>query len=518
MACALTLSMLFASSAAARAEAARAGAAGTEPGSADTEVCSGRFLAYSSDGKVTKDQHLAGRKQAEDRAFLDLAQQAFASGKYYERIEVERNVNGDSSHPDMEGFDEDIRLVQAGREYYSVNDLLHGGTYKSDGDNHTLTVWYCLAADRFAAARAELRRERDADVARMRARLGALEQGLARDELDWAAQEMSALLGEMTSRVMETETYTSPLTGEEKTFRGWLAQWRSETQRGTDYAMQIVEEAARKVKDGHLTAAEGLLDDAVRADPTNPRVRQIRLHIEDLRAQRAALLKGAADKAAVGKIAGARSDLDAAGRIDVDDPKPLGAAGLVIESKSREFQSYNPRVTGAFYLSFWGLGADVDGSAVAYESATNNSANPDPLLTLGLSCRVRLGRYGLFVGSGGYGFSKFRADSGGSNGDGDYKYDEVLAGFGVRTIRTARRHASFVALGGVTHEHASMDASVPGLESSDSRNGGFASLAVEWRRLSIYVQQGFGFDDEGGSGRSLVKWHDGTQLGLAFIF
>lgn len=507
------LPMLLASGA-----AARAAATDTAPRTVEAEVCSGRFLAYSSDKRVSKDQRLAGRAQAENQAFLDLAHQAFASGTYFERIEVERNVKGDSSHPDAGGFDEDLRLVQAGREYYGVNDLLHGGTYKTEGDNHTLTVWYCLPADRFATAQAELRRARQADVTRMRARLGALEQGLARDEMDWAAQEMSALLGEMTSRVMETETYTSPLTGEEKTFRGWLARWRSEVQRGTDYAMQIIEEAARKVKEGHLAAAGELLDDAVKADATNPRARQLRLHIDDLRAERGVLLQGAAHKAAVGKIAAARGDLEEAGRIDVDDPGPVREARQAVELKSRDFQFHNPRVAGTLSLALWDLGADLDGSAAAYESATGIDADPDPLVTLGLGCRVRLGRYGLFEGSGGYGFSHFGAASGGSTGSGDFKYDELLAGFGVRTIRTARRHTSFVALGGVTHEHASIDVSAPGLASSDSRNGGFAKLAVEWKALSVYIQQGIGFGGEGGSGSSLVTWHNGTQLGLAFVF
>jgi hypothetical protein len=510
MACALVLPMLIASPAAARADSTGAAPAGATPTGAEAEVCSGRFLAYSADRKVPKDQRLAGRERAENRAFLDLAQQAFASGAYHERIEVERHIEGDSTHPDSEGFDEDIRLVQAGRKYYGVNDRLLGGTYHDEGDDRTLTVWYCLPADRFATAQTELRRARDADVARMRERLAALEQGLARDELDWAAQEMSALLGETTARVMETETYTSPLTGQEKTFRGWLAEWRTEIQRGTDYAMQIIEEAGRKVKEGHLAVADGLLDDAVKADPTNPRARQIRLHIEDLRVERSVLLQGAVDKARVGKIAAARSDLEEAGRMDVDDPRPLLLATQAVETKATEFLFHNPRVAGDVYLTVPGLGADVDGSASAYESATGNDASPDPLLTIGLSCRVRLGRLGLFVGSGGYGFSDF--------GDGRYKYDELLAGFGVRTIRTARRHASFVALGGFTREHASIDVSVPGLDSSASKNGGFARAAVEWRHFSIGVQQGFGFGGDGGSGGSLIKWHDGTQLGLAFIF
>jgi hypothetical protein len=506
--------LLFLSSAAAAGTAPAA----SQPAGADAEVCSGRFLAYSAERKVPKDQRLSGREKAENRAFLDLAQQAFASGAYHERIEVERRVEGNSTHPDDEGFDEDIRLVQAGRKYYGVNDRLLGGTYHDEGDDRTLTVWYCLPADRFATARTELRRAREYDVARMRGRLAGLEQGVARDELDGAARELSALLGETAARVMETETYTSPLTGEEKTFRGWLAEWRTEIQRGTDYAMQIIEEAGRKVKEGHLAVADGLLDDAMKADPTNPRARQLHLHIADLRVERSVLLAGAVDKARIGKIAAARRDLEEAGRIDVDDPRPLLVATQAVQSKATEFLFHNPRVAGDVYLALPGLGADIDGSASAYESATGQGANPNPLVTLGLSCRVRLGRLGLFVGSGGYVFSDFKASSAGSSGDGSYKYDELLAGFGVRTIRTARRHASFVALGGFTREHASLDVSVPGLDSSASRNGGFARLAVEWRYFSIGVQQGFGFGGDGDSGGSLIKWHDGTQLGLAFIF
>lgn len=492
--------------------------AGAAPAQGAEEVCSSRFVAYQADAKVPKKERLSGRDRAEERAFLDLAQQAFASGIYHERMEVERQVHGDSDHPDDRGFDEEVRLVQAGRKYYGVNELLHGGAYHDAGDDRALTVWYCLPAERFASARTELLRARAADVARVRDRLAGLEQGLARDELDWAAGEMSALLGEVQARVMETETYTSPLTGAEKTFRGWLSQWRSEIQRGTDYAMQLLEEANGQVKEGHLKAAGGLLDEAERADPTNPRARQIRLQIEEVRARRAALLKSAVDKAAVGTIAGARSDLDEAGRIDADDQAPLLAARETVERRSRQFLAHNPRLAGDVSLTFGGLGADVDGSSDAYESATGNAAHPDLLLTLGLGLRVRLGRYGMFLGSGGYGYSGFGADAGGSSGGGSYRYDELTAGLGFRTIRTERRRAGFVALGGVTREHVSIDVDAPGFETSDARRGGFARFAFEWRRFSIFAQHGFGFGGGQDSGSSLVRWHDGTQFGLAFIY
>jgi hypothetical protein len=484
----------------------------------ETDVCSSRFIAYEGDTKVPKGQRLAGRERAEDRAFLDLAQQAFAAGTYHERIEVERKVAGDSAHPADWEFDEDIRLVQAGRKYYGVNELLHGGTYHSDGDSSTLSVWYCLPADQFGRARDELRRERAADVGRIRARLGKLEMRVTRDELDWATEEMSALLGEIQSRVMEIETYTSPLTGEEKSFRGWLAQWRAEVQRGTDYAMQLIEEAGRKIREGHLSIADGLVDEAVKADPTNPRARQVRLEIEDRRAERTRLLGEAVDEASVGKFASAQKDLDQAEQIDVDDPARLHTAARNVESRKTEYLYNNPRVRGDFYLTLGGLGADVDGSSEAYESATSGISNPNILTTLGLTCRVRLGRYGLFLGSGGYGFSDFSADPSGVGGDSFYHYGELIGGLGIRTIRTARHPVSFVALGGVTREYVSIDVSAPGLESSDSRTGQFARLAVEWKMLSMYVQQAFGFTDPGDPRDSLVRWHDGTQFGIAIVF
>lgn len=484
----------------------------------EAEVCSSRFLAYEGDAKVPKGQRLAGRERAEDRAFLDLAQQAFATGSYHERIEVERQVVGDSARPADWIFDEDIRLVQAGRKYYGVNDLLHGGTYHSDGDNIRLSIWYCLPAERFDKAREELRRERAEDVGRIRGRLGELEMRVTRDELAWATEEMSSLLGEIQSRVMETEIYTSPLTGEEKSFRGWLAQWRAEVQRRSDYAMQLIEEASRKVKEGHLSIADGLLDEAVEADPTNPRARQVRLQIEDRRTERSRLLKEALDKAAVGKFSAAKKDLERAEQIDADDPARLHAATRAVESRKTEYLYNNPRVRGDFYLALGGLGADVGGASEAYETATAGITYPNILTTLGLSCRVRLGRYGLFVGSGGYGFSNFTGNAAASGSDGFYHYAEVLAGLGIRTIRTESRPVSFVALGGVTQEYVSIDVNAPGLESSDSRAGTFARLAVEWKVFTLYVQQAFGFTDPGDPEDSLVRWHNGTQFGMAIIF
>ncbi len=483
----------------------------------EPEVCSSRFTAYGGDTKLPKGQRLAERERAEERAFLELAQQAFATGSYHERVEIERRVTGDSAHPDDWAFDEDTRLVQAGRKYYGVNELLHGGTYHREGDDSTLSVWYCLPAERFEAARAALRRERDADVARIRARLRGLEQGVTRDELAWATEEMSSLLGEVQSRVMETETYVSPLTGEEKTFRGWLTQWRSEVQRGSDYAMQIIEEASRKVKEGHLSVADGLLDEAVDADPTNPRARQVRLEIEDRRKERAALMKSAIDKAAVGKFAAAQRDLDRAEQIDADDARRLHAAAQEVQSRKTEFFFNNPRARGDVYVAFGGLGADVGGASQAYESATADFANPTTLTTVGLSCRVRLGRYGQFIGSGGLGFSDFTGAADNS-ADNIYHYGELLAGVGLRTIRTSKQSVSFVALGGVTREFVSIDVSAPGLDSSDARTGSFARIGAEWKVFSFYLQQGFGFTDPGDPEESLVRWHNGTQFAVAVSY
>ena len=498
--------------------AAAAAAPAAEPDAEPAEVCSSKFVAFEGEKKVPKRQRLAARERAEDRAFLDLAQQAFAAGSYREQMEIERQVRGDSDRPDDGVYDEDIRLVQAGRRHYGVNDLLHGGTYHSEGDSSRLSVWYCLPAGRFATARADLRRERAEDVRRIASRMGELESAVARDELAWAAEEMSSLLGEIQSRVMETETYTSPLTGEEKSFRGWLAQWRSEVQRGTDYAMQLIEEASRKVKDGHLSVAEGLLDEAVEADPTNPRARQVRMQIEDRRAERAALLKSALDKAAVGRFAAAQSDLEKAEQIDADEARRLQVARRAVEDKKAEYLADNPRVSGDFYVAFGGLGADVDGASATYEATTAGVSNPNVLTTLGLSCRVGLGRHGLFMASAGYGFSSFSETAVGSTDASYYHYGELLGGLGFRTIRTARRPVRFVALGGVTQEFVSIDVSAPGLESSDSRGGKFARLAVEWRMFSVYLQQGFGFADQGDPEGSLVRWHDGTQFGLAIVF
>lgn len=495
------------------------GAPGTEAGGSEAPgICSSRFLAYEGVENLPKGKRLAARERAEERAFLDLAQQAFATGSYQRRIEVERRVRGESAGRKDWTFDEDIRLVEAGRKYYGVNEQLHGGTWHSDGEDGTLTVWYCLPAARFDAARAALLREREADVGRIRARLAELERGVTRDELAWATGEMSSLLGDIQSRVMETEPYTSPLTGEEKSFRGWLAQWRSEIQRGSDYAMQLIEEASRKVKEGHLSIAESLLDDAVEADPTNPRARQVRLEIDDRRAEWALLLKSALDKATVGKFAAAQRDLERAGQIDADDAVRLRSTTREVEGRKTEYLHNNPRLRGDVYLALGGLGADVGGASDAWESATAGIANPSVLTTVGLSCRVRLGRIGQWIASGGYGFSDFVGDAGEPAGDSVYHYGELLTGLGIRTIRTASRPVSFVALGGITREFVTIDVSAPGMESSDARTGSFARIGAEWGIFTFYVQQGFGFSDPDDPEESLVRWHNGTQFAIAFVF
>jgi hypothetical protein len=272
------------------------------------------------------------------------------------------------------------------------------------------------------------------------------------------------------------------------------------------------------VKEGHLSIADGLLDEAVESDPTNPRARQVRLQIEDRRTERAVLLKEALDKAALGKFSAAQRDLDRAEQIDADDPARLHAATRAVERKKTEYLHNNPRVRGDFYLTLGSLGADVGGASEAYDTATAGITDPNVLTTLGLSCRVRLGRYGLFVGSGGYGFSNFTGTAAVSDGDGFYHYAELLAGLGIRTTRTEKRPVSFSALGGLTQEYVSIDVNAPGLEASDSRAGAFARLAVEWKVFTLYVQQAFGFTDPGDHEDSLVRWHNGTQFGIAIIF
>ena len=126
----------------------------------------------------------------------------------------------------------------------------------------------------------------------------------------------------------------------------------------------------------------------------------------------------------------------------------------------------------------------------------------------------------VFQPSAGYGFSSFQSSQpGNSQGDLFLSVAQVTAGFGLRTVRTAKRKVSVQVLGGLAWESVWSHAPTPdGFRDSDARLGYFARLGLRWGVTTLYVEQGFGFGRGDPAPDSLIAWDNRTQFGLAFMF
>ena len=281
-------------------------------------------------------------------------------------------------------------------------------------------------------------------------------------------------------------------------------------------ADSLAAEAQRWIDTGHLQRAIHVLEQALEIDSAHARALELRELAKQRYFERAGLLLQATELATVGRFVAADRKLQEAERIDSDHEGSLEMARDFIEVQRKEYYVHNPRYGFPMHIGLGSLGVDEDFIESRVDSVNPFDIGSSTPINIGLGWKYNF-RHHLFIDlGGGYGFS--RNDESPSREKDLVEFWQLTAGAGVRTIRTARKKYEFRISGGIGWETAKTNLTGDsGLDASDSQPGGFVRFGVGWKKLSLYLQRGVGFDEDP-SPDSAIGWSNRSQFGIGYSF
>jgi len=474
----------------------------------ETEICSGSVVVW--DHKVRKAEREALKIEAKTRAFQDLATQASVRAAF---VSTDRKA---SWWNDAEGgtFHERFLSLTTSRSAVTITELMHGGDYRYNGNKKRMGVRYCLSRSRFQRARSEIQEEWNRIEAQLRDRFEDLERAIRANDLQYASELFPALKSDVSDLVMDREEYTSVFNGKSNTFKAWLELWSGQVRSERAYAGYCVNQARTLIDEARLEKAQSFVYEAIKTDRHNVPALELDRTIDRRWDERARVLQTAVSAASVGRERKANRQLNLARSIDREEAVNYGDVRTRVDGMLASFKEDNPRWSVGIDTAYGTLGANSKATFDRYAGKGIYDVRVSNPLMLGLTGRVRIGRFLQTWASGSYGTSQA---SFGSWSEGFMSTSNFRLGVGYRTIRNARRKMSFQIGGGFVQESAKIKPHVSGLDKqSDGRQGYFARLAVEGRNLSFWVEHGFGFDDV--SEPSPIVWSDSWMVGFLWSF
>ena len=473
--------------------------------------------AFSTKTKKAQRERLI--LEAREQAIQELAKQAWSVAVGSEIERRYRRVTGRSGDPGSQRFIEDIAIQENLFFSYDVPDLLRDGNHAVNREGKKrATVRYCVSDRVFEEARRHLREKRRQAVENMRERFADIERRIRDRDLGVAARSLATAKIEVQSQVMQYEDYRSRIDNRNQSFYAWLSEWTEEAAAGRDYAAYLTAKANERIDEGHLTQASQYLDQALAADPQLVAAHLKKDEIERIRRDRTRLLRRAVDLAEVGRFSAAKGKVKDAEHLDSDERVSLENTQTTIQGLKAQYRVYNPRASIALYLGVGSLAADTGAIKDRLNMVTTDQVNGSIPISFGLDLNARIGRHFVYSLSGSFGFSSDDSDSGQTDTE-MFDLLQAATGFGVRTVRKEKRKFVFKAIGGIAFEQVSLN--IPSgtvFEDSDSQTGAFVRLAMEWPSVMLFVQHGFGFENDEETVDSLIVWSDNLQVGIGFIF
>jgi len=404
------------------------------------------------------------------------------------------------------------------RGRYRVDELLAGGTYEFGEDDSDMRVEYCVTRDIYRNAIGEIKRLRQETIEQLRLSFAHVEQLVRDRNYDAASPVLTELDLKVVSEVLEQTPYTSAAEDRTRSFYVWLLEWSDLVPRGPEYTRIMTARAEELLGDGHLESADRYVSEALKADPGYSPAMSLRFRIQELRVERAALLREAKELASRGRFARAEKRLEQARRIGGDDPLGLEEAAEEIVTHRAAFLEYNPPHAVMVYGGFGTLGVDTSAVEDRVEDASEIKVGGDPPLNFGLGGNLGIGRNGLLAVTGSYGFAEDTVNSAVSSSLGLYETVQLTAGIGFRTLRSPKRSVGIQVTGGVVWEWAEADTlvRVPD-DKSDSQAALFFRIGLQFKTAMIFLQHGVGFSDSDPAD-TLIGWSDSFQLGAGASF
>lgn len=404
------------------------------------------------------------------------------------------------------------------RARYQVDELLVGGTYEFGEDDRDSRVEYCVTRDVYRNAIDEIRRRRQETIEELRLGFAHVEQLVREENYDAAAPELTELDLRVVSEVLEQTPYRSVVQDRTRSFYVWLLEWSDVVPRGPEYPRIMTARAEDLVGAGHLESADRYVSEALKADPEYPPALALRTRIQDLRVERAALLRNAKELASQGRFRRAERDLDQARQIGSDDPLGVEEAAEEIVAQRATFYEHNPRHGVVFFGGFGTLGVDTSSVDQRVTEASNIKVGGDAPLSFGLGGHLSMGRNGLVVFTGSWGVAQDSVNSGISGTAVLYETAQVTAGVGLRTLRSPKRAMSIQVVVGTALEWADANPLVRvSDDTSDSQVAMFIRVGAQFKTAVVFLQHGFGFSDTDPDS-TLIGWSNNFEFGAGVSF
>jgi tetratricopeptide (TPR) repeat protein len=402
------------------------------------------------------------------------------------------------------------------RARYEINERIAGGRYYSTGTKHQKQVGYCLPSKAYRKIRDELREERSAVVNSLRTRFEGLETLIELGDMEAASLEHAALRVDVVTEAVELATYHSERRDRTRAFHVWLLEWSDVVPKGPELVRDLTARAAQLMEQGLLGEADRYVSEALEIDRSNEEARRLRIEIQERRNTQAELAWEAQDLAADGHYRAAESKLDEARAIGKDDAELLEDAANAIDGVHAADLAYNPQRRVLIFASFGAMGVDTDRIEQKVAEDAGLYVDASSPLSIGGGANFRVGRLFQVGFTGSFGFSEATNFRVGRNAQSLYDLLQFTASAGLATRRGPKRSFSYQVTGGVVWERVDGDSLfVDTLDDAASQTGLFVRFAAEREHLTLFIQHGFGFEDEPGS---VVSWDNKTQFGIGGVF
>jgi len=464
---------------------------------ARNEICAG-VQAYSF--KLDRGERRIREEEAKQEAFDKLARRLWAE-----------------SFPDNPRASTDAdRTYALLRNTYRPGELLADGVWEATGDKNEKEIEYCVEADVFAKAKTAIRQQREETVEVLRKEFSNLERMIRDGWYEAASRALTELDMRVVGEALERASYHSTFDDRSRSFYVWLLEWGDVVVKGPEFVEAMTSRARELIETGHVDAADRYLAEALRADRDDPRAQELRFWIQELRIERAALLRKAEELAAAARFPAAERKLDEAEVLSSDAPLLLEDAARTVAGYRAAFLEYNRPVRGEVYAAFGSLGVDTNEVERRVSDATGLPISATTPLSIGGGATFAVGRNLTAGVTGGFGFSQDEFHLRRGNTVTLYDMAQLTGSIGYRTIRSVTKDYRFNVNGGVVWEWAKAEPLLPTpLDDSDSQLGFFVRFSMEWKNTLVFFQHGFGFD---ANTDSLIGFSNSLQMGIGGVF
>jgi hypothetical protein len=384
------------------------------------------------------------------------------------------------------------------------------------GDKNGKEIEYCVKADDYAKARREIRDRREQTVEAVREDFSDLERMVEDGWTTAASERLTDLELRVVGEALGQATYSSPIDGRTRPFYVWLLEWGDIVVKGPEFVEAMTNRAQALIETGHVDAADRYLAKALKADRENARAQELRFWIQELRIERAALLREAKDLGEAARFPAAGRKIEEAEALSGDDPELLEEAARTVAGYRAAFLEYNRPVRGEVFVTFGNLAVDSGATEKRVSEATGLPISATTPMNIGGGATFAVGRNVNAGVAGTYGFSQDEFHARGGNLVTLYDVAQLTGSIGYRTLRSATKDHRIRVDGGVAWEWANVQPLLPTeLDESDSQLGFFLRFSMEWKNTLVFFQHGFGFDE---TSDSLVGFSNSLQMGIGGVF